>query len=152
MTPVTHAPPSIQAAVRFFGAENYAFGDQLLLGVAELRILLVAVQSHERVRELVHARRGARVVAAQPGADADRAALVVVEGVKAVGQRDRLDAHLELAGERVEGVQRPAEIVPGQRDDRALERRGMIGLSSGAGSAGGGRGSTCAWEKTASSL
>lgn len=58
-------------------------GDELLLAVVELRVLFVAVQADQRVCQLVHARRGAGVVARQVRADADRPLRGLVEAVEA---------------------------------------------------------------------
>jgi len=53
VTPVTHATPSIHAAVRVHPAENDGLGDQFLFGISERRVVVMAVVTHERVRELV---------------------------------------------------------------------------------------------------
>ena len=53
VTPITHATPSIHAACRVPAAENDGLGDELLLGVAQRRVVVVAIVADERVRELV---------------------------------------------------------------------------------------------------
>jgi hypothetical protein len=53
--------PGPELRVKATGAENGCLGDQLLCGGVEVRVVVLAVGAHERVRQLVHERLDAPV-------------------------------------------------------------------------------------------